>query len=461
MTKKEAIKQYKEKNHMLAFDSLKKPEEIRGYLKRILSRSGKKRENKRLYHYTSIPCISSMVNSGYLWLGSTDRMNDYLEGEFIQSAEKKLFFMSFSKVEENLAMYKMYAASPDGAMLSLSYRAAGDLVSAIPTTKSGKKSVRIVRDKQLTDETVEADVYWAEVCYKDLHTNKIVAGTVSNGNISNPLDEPGLAGFVKLFGWEYEKEVRLCATTTTPLKENEIVAIKLPDGLKDYFSIVTGPGFDKSKNKKDFSRLKRCGIAIHDSEYDALVDLGFASSKSDFQKIKELEEENKKLKKRLEELDDNDSDDDIDYDDDIWNDGYHEVKNGDGRVLKKGQFINETLIDGIEYNVVLRVSEGDEDSEKPVLSEEIKNEKWSYSEYGQYEGFFSMMFCHNDILETGLEFFYVVDKKVRVIGNRVKPTFTNFRTLESVLAEEEPDELEYIKTGIRKYFQTDSADIEV
>ena len=71
-----------------------------------------------------------------------------------------------------------------------------------------------------------------------------------------------------------------------------------------------------------------------------------------------------------------------------------------------------------------------------------------------------MMAC-NEIVETGLEFFYVVDKKVKTEGKRVKPTFTNFRTLESFLSEKEPDELDYIKTGIRKYEQTDYADVEV
>lgn len=154
-------------------------------------------------------------------------------------------------------------------------------------------------------------------------------------------------------------------------------------------------------------------------------------------------------------------DDNIDYDDDIFEDGYHEVKNGDGEILKKGQFASGKLIDGIEYNIILRVAMGEEDNEEPVLLEELKDEKWHYDEYGQYNGVFRLMIGTDDIIETSLQFFYVVDKKVKTEGKLVKPTFTNFRPLERFLAEKEPDELDYIKTGVMKYEETDYADVEL
>ena len=173
-------------------------------------------------------------------------------------------------------------------------------------------------------------------------------------------------------------------------------------------------------------------------------------------RIAELETENQELKARLETLEEADTY----YDDDIFEDGYHEVRDGDGQLLKEGQFVRGELIDGIEYNVIIRVSRGEEENET-VPYKELKKEDWSYAEYGQYRGFFTLMIGSNEIIEEGLEYFYVVDKKLEVIGRQVKPTFTNFRTLEDFLQQEEPDELEYIKTGIRKYSQTDYADIEV
>ena len=171
-------------------------------------------------------------------------------------------------------------------------------------------------------------------------------------------------------------------------------------------------------------------------------------------KIAVLEAENRELKERL-------TVSDIDYDDDIWEDGYHEVKNGDGEILKKGQFVNGKLIDGIVFNIVIRVSKGEDEKEQPVPPDELNDKDWHYSEYGQYDGAFALMIARDEILETGLQFFYVVDKKVKTEGKLVKSTFTNFRTLESFLSEKEPDELDYIKTGVRKYEETDYADIEV
>jgi len=71
------------------------------------------------------------------------------------------------------------------------------------------------------------------------------------------------------------------------------------------------------------------------------------------------------------------------------------------------------------------------------------------------------LIIYNHIVEKGLPFFYVVDKKVKTEGEYLKPTFTNFRTLESVIAEKEPDELDYIKTGKRKYDEIGYADVDL
>lgn len=183
--------------------------------------------------------------------------------------------------------------------------------------------------------------------------------------------------------------------------------------------------------------------------------------KDDKEQIPALKKEIERLRKIIEDNDLSDDEDSIDYDDDIWEDGFHEVKNGDGEILEKGEFRNGTLIDGIKYNVILKITKGDEDNEEPVLPDELKDGKWRYCEYGQYKGFFSLSLFGQMIIEMGLEYFYVVDKKVTLEGKLVKPTFTNFRPLESLLAEKEPDELDYIKTGVRKYEQTDYADVEI
>ena len=288
---------------MKAIKDLKTAQEIRRYLLNVLSRTGGK--NKRslyLYHYSKIQSIASILETGYIWLGSTESMNDYLEYEIINSAEdsSRLSFACFSRIEENLAMYKMYAPSPNGAMLAISFKTAQEIIDKLPTT-NGKKIVRIVRDNKLTDETINADIYWAAVAYQDLHTPLLKSETVTNTNISNPINEPDLAGFVKLYGWEYEKEVRLCAWTEKPLGSNEKIAIEIPAVIQREISVITGPAFDKKKNRRFLATLKRIGITVHDSQYDELVDLGYSTTQIDKEQYEKLQKENEVLKEKIEQ----------------------------------------------------------------------------------------------------------------------------------------------------------------
>lgn len=183
---------------------------------------------------------------------------------------------------------------------------------------------------------------------------------------------------------------------------------------------------------------------LFDQANERLNDLTYVTHSVITQETKKLKEKYAKyLEGRIVRKTD-DKNESIDYDDDISEDGYHEVKDGDGRILQEGQFEDGHLINGVEYNIIIRVAKGEENKEEPVPFAELKDEKWHYDEYGQYEGVFELMICKEDILEEGLQFFYVVDKKVETIGKLVKPTFTNFRTLESFLEKEEPDELDYI-----------------
>ena len=464
----------------MAFSDYKNPSEITDYLKKVLFRTGGKKSDVRLYHYTSLQSALAMIEGGSMWLGSIDRMNDYLEGEFIQSTSgRTLYFSCFSKVEENLAMYKMYAPAPDGVMLSISFSTAEELLSNIPGTEEGKRLVHIVRDGSLTDEQIEVDAYWAEVCYKDLHTDTLRVGTVKNENIRHPLTVEELAGFVKLYGWEYEKEIRLCAALDKPLENNERLAIKLPSDFDRETTITFGPGFDKTSNRGLVSRLRRLGIKTGESEYDALVDLGGAlpkEARASGDRIAQLEMENARLRGIIEENDwDGEYEDeceDPDYPESEWDwkSGYHELKSPEGDIIKKGKYENGHLIDGIEFNIVLKVCKGpvdhkydyaDDPNEQPVMPEELGKTELHYSEYGRYDGYFLGIMDHDEIEEKGLEFFYVVDKKVKLKGRQIEPTYTNFRTLESVLAEHEPDTLETIKTGIYKYSETNHAKFDV
>ena len=285
---------------MAAFKDITTPGEIQHYLLDILSRMAKNGE-KYLYHYTSFSSLAKIISSGYLWLGLSQNMNDFMEGEFIESTDgsNKVYFACFSRAEENLAMYKMYAPAPDGAMMIVPLEIAHQMIDSLPDSKELNKMITIVRDGKLTKETAPAFMHWSEVAYKDLHTDALKTTGSSNSHIEKPLLSRALAGFVKLHGWEYEREVRLEAMMVNPLSERERVALKLPDDFSKHIEIVTAPGFDKTLHQNEVSLMKRMGVRIHESEYDGLVDIVGSVDAERTKRITELEMENATLRKRL------------------------------------------------------------------------------------------------------------------------------------------------------------------
>ena len=332
------------------FEDITEPSQIREYLMGSRSRS---QRAKTLYHYSNINAMKSVLEGGYLWLCSPKAMNDYLESDVISSiSDNTLFFSSFSIEEENLAMYKLYASSPDGTMLVIP----SDVAEEIEDFAHGKnETLFIVRDDNQTDETVEGFVYWATVCYKDLHSDTIRAGTVENSKIADPMNATELAGLIKLNGWSYEREVRLFAKTERKLADNEKVALKLPNDFVKKVKLVLVPGFDKDRFKKQYISLKR-HVKITESEYDGIVDLGKESKREETDGRDEDETPTKPLET------------DSEYE---W-EGHH-VKEKNGIIVAEGEYKDGKLIEGTEYNWVLAIwkQKDDEDSEDFFRPDEL------------------------------------------------------------------------------------------
>lgn len=286
----------------MAFADYETVEEIKEYLKKVLNRTGGKGKNTLfLHHYTNVDALYSIMNNGSFWLASSDKMNDFLEDDYVKAASlgKKFFFMSFSKNEENLAMYKMYAPNPKGVVFSFSYEIAEEIITNIASAENDYKKVNIVRNNILTEETVEAKVYWSAVCYKDLKTDELFAETVSNKKIKKVFSRNDFAGFVKPYGWEFEKEVRLCAVTTRPLEENEKIAIKISDDILSEIFVTLCPGFEKKES--GYKKIVRMCNKIATSPHDGIVDLGENSNYLE-DKIKELQKKCDLLEKSNAEL---------------------------------------------------------------------------------------------------------------------------------------------------------------
>ena len=252
---------------IMRFEKLDNSKQIKDYLTKVLSRTGgKNSKNSFLFHYSSIKAVCNIIDSGYLWLSSTDDMNDIFEMNHVQKMiDMPLYFISFSKNEENMGMYKMYSPDKDGAILYISYEDARKI------TEKEKQDLYIVRDNKITDELVRADVFWSEVAYKNLKDDTIRVGGVYNKRIKYPLKDIELTGYIKLHGWEYEKEVRLFAKIDKMIKKNEKVALKLPHGIK--YNIITSPHFDENLyiNEKDI--LASNNVVITNSSYKGFVNI--------------------------------------------------------------------------------------------------------------------------------------------------------------------------------------------
>lgn len=241
---------------MKAFSELTTAKEIADYQKRVLSRTGgRAADEAQLYHYTNIEALNNMIESGYIWLGSVDNMNDILEAELIHRAGiNDFFFTCFSRTNQNIAMFKMYAPYPTGVMISISLTDAKKMLDKKPLLVDGGKT---------TAEEVDTKLYWTSVCYKDIESNKISTPGQQNIKIGKPLIE--LAGAIKLSGWEYEKEVRLCGRVK--LYSGQRLAVNLPEKV----NVVLCPGFDRTKYRKELAALKAKGVEYKISQYDNWV----------------------------------------------------------------------------------------------------------------------------------------------------------------------------------------------
>ena len=94
------------------FEEMDEPKEIQNYLKTILARSGRKKENAKLYHYTNIDSAVSIVKDGYIWLGSINNMNDSFEKECAKNLDVNIFFTSFSKQKESAIGCAVFSRLP-------------------------------------------------------------------------------------------------------------------------------------------------------------------------------------------------------------------------------------------------------------------------------------------------------------------------------------------------------------
>ena len=258
-------------------DAVETPNQTSEYLKRVLTRPPKGKENSFLYRYTKIQYLVDMLKSGYMRLGPCDDMNDPFETAILQhhGLLRKLFYACFTKASESLAMYKLYGTDQDSVIFKISYAGLEKLLMAnASSTKYGKYSpthnFMILHENNRTNTFVDGKLYCSAVGYVDPETMIIRSGSKEVDSIKAPFMQPDLAGKIKYSCWEYEDELRLCAELSSDLPEKECVAVKIPADFDSMISVTLCPGFDKGKNKDYLVELGMRSVRCLPSVYDPL-----------------------------------------------------------------------------------------------------------------------------------------------------------------------------------------------
>ncbi len=268
------------------FENIKNEELLCEYLRESYSRLEAGSDGMNLSHYTTISRLLNILKTGYLWLGDYRNMNDPFEKKLLDrnNYARNLYFTSFSRAEESLAMYKIYNGdNPESSVVLqisfdvfekiMSYACHGEYAGGVDDDgefPQYNRKLHIVKmnSAEVIKRTIYSSVYAAEIAYLDPKTGCVYFDGRKNSHFISPLRCKKLAGLIKYKCWDFEQEVRLCAMVSEPLDNGEVVAIKLPRNFCKKIKVVLGPGFDETKYKEELFELRLLGVVFQNSVYE-------------------------------------------------------------------------------------------------------------------------------------------------------------------------------------------------
>lgn len=270
----------------VSFKTINNDEEMQRYLRQILYRTNKNLDETFLYHYTSIQSIQKIIESGYFFLNSFENMNDQFEKDLLERHGKKgkLYYMSFSKADESLALYDKYCNQREsGALLKISYANMQKIIKHTQFKENidgvfadgrydhTRRSFYQVEDNKLTEKKVFGDIFCGSIVYYDPISKKLKCGTVENQKFKVPFQCKELLGFVKYKCWAYEEEIRLFVSLEGDSMENRKIAVPIDEDSLSQIEVITNPYFDKDKNKTELSKIREYGVNIRNSIYEGCI----------------------------------------------------------------------------------------------------------------------------------------------------------------------------------------------
>lgn len=241
-------------------------------------------DNPVIYsHYTDIKSALSIFSTKSIWLSSYGRMNDLFEKEILDKSSKKgnFYFISLSRANESLAMYRMYGKKESSVVLRIP---ASFFVGSIrehldsefkggvdDDSRSGSyvRNVDVIDYDRNVSTNIPAILSLEDVVYFDPSDNTLSIDGHTNVMIISPLKENSLVGHVKYKCWDYERETRFCAQILDDMKKPiDKVSVNVPANICNEIQVILGPGFNKEKYYDELVELRRLGVRYWNSAYD-------------------------------------------------------------------------------------------------------------------------------------------------------------------------------------------------
>ena len=112
-------------------------------------------------------------------------------------------------------------------------------------------------------------------------------------------------------------------------------------------------------------------------------------------------------------------------------DGYHEVKDRNGRYIRRGEYRDGEMVEGVIYDVILKAVRDEDGKEVRVPPERLYDKDVVYYEFGT-----SLLDFVLSVSTAKMNLYYMVNKYIKRIGEDTQVVYCDFRPLESCFREE-------------------------
>lgn len=253
----------KKKNVIEKVGDIRSTEDLRDYLDTKIYEESRKED---IIQYTTLDSVKSMFDSNMIVARKHDVQNDKYELEcFNEKCWENLYSTSFMQAaEENIAMWVMYGAAKGGKInkgiqISLSSEDFRDWASKIDTAYLLDSNYEKIKEIKGFSRNTHRVAY-TKISPGGTGSHELKIGWDRKKWSQNEYDNDRLAGYIKDFAWEYEKEIRISVWTNDSFK-NKMIGIPMDKNILSKIKFTLSPWADAEiRNDPFFSGIDESRI---------------------------------------------------------------------------------------------------------------------------------------------------------------------------------------------------------